>query len=654
MTSSRPIEDYALIGDCHSAALVSRDGSIDWLCLPRFDSGACFAALLGTPDHGRFRICPQGDFRVRRRYAPDTMILETEFTTDTGRCLLRDCMVVGGERPALVRIVEGIEGEVALEIELVIRFDYGSIVPWVRRRPDGIVAIAGPDALHLRTALPLSNRDLRTTSEFTLRAGDRVSLELMWTPAHEPEQPVPVPDPVAAVRATESFWRDWAGRCRFTDGPASTPEVREAVVRSLLTLKALTYAPTGAIVAAPTTSLPERLGGVRNWDYRYCWLRDATYSLYALLLAGYYHEACAWRSWLVRALAGTPSQINIMYGIGGERRLTEQTLDWLPGYAGSRPVRIGNAAYNQLQLDVFGEVLDTLQLAQRSGLPHDEDAWRVQKIMLRYLEDAWQEPDEGIWEIRGPRQHFTHSKVMAWVAFDRAIEAVERCGLQGPVDSWRKTRDRIHAEVCSRGYSERRGCFVQRYEAEDLDASLLMLGLVGFLRPDDPRLARTVAAIEADLLHDGLLMRYRTESDVDGLPANEGVFMACSFWLADSYLLIGRRADAERLFTRLLAMRNDVGLLSEEYEPRAGRFVGNFPQAFSHIALVNTAYNLTQAGGAADDRSKSAPLRHSARPDAPPLDHHADRKSAEDPHAPPWIPPSGGSLPSEVDDGETA
>lgn len=590
------IEDYALIGDCHSAALVSREGSIDWLCLPRFDSGACFAALLGDAGNGRWAITPRGVFAARRRYLPGTMVLETEFHTATGVCRVIDCLVVQDLHPTLVRRVEGVEGRVELGLELVIRFDYGSIVPWVHRLADGgLQATAGPDTLVLHAPVALHGEDLRTRGDFTVAAGQRLDFSLVWHPTHDGHPPPEAP--AVGLARTIAWWEAWSARGTYRGA------WQPLVERSLLTLKALTYAPSGGIVAAPTTSLPEEIGGVRNWDYRYCWLRDATFTLYALLNCGYREEANQWREWLVRAVAGTPSQVHIMYGICGERRLTELQLDWLPGYEGSRPVRIGNAAHRQLQLDVFGEVMDTLHLARRSGLKFNEDSWRVQRAMLEYLEGAWHEPDEGIWEVRGPSRHFTHSKVMAWVAFDRGIKAVQGFGRDGPLGRWQALRRQIHEEVCSRGYDRTLGSFVQSYGSQQVDAALLMMSLVGFLPASDPRIAGTVAQIERTLLHDGLVRRYAPELTNDGLPGGEGVFLACSFWLVDNYVLLGRRADAERLFARLLGLCNDVGLLAEEYDPRAGRLLGNFPQALSHIALVNTASNLSRAHAPADDRS---------------------------------------------------
>lgn len=591
------IEDYALIGDCETAALVGRDGSIDWLCLPRFDSGACFAALLGGPEHGRWRIAPVGEVReVRRRYQQGTLVLETDFETDEGEVTLIDCMPPRSAEPDVLRQVIGKRGRVRMEMELIIRFDYGSVVPWVRRTDRGLLAVAGPDALTLQTPVEVVGRGLSSVATFDVSAGERIPFVLAW---HESHLAAPAcPDAESARIATAAWWRDWSERCKL-----GAPW-KEAVQRSLITLKALTYAPTGGIVAAPTTSLPEHLGGARNWDYRFCWLRDATYSLYALLSAGYTDEACAWRDWLLRAVAGRPDQVSIMYGLAGERRLTELELDWLPGYEGSRPVRVGNAAHAQFQLDVFGEVADAMHLARRQGVPQDDEAWRVLGTMMGHLEEAWRLPDEGIWEVRGPRRHFTHSKVMAWVAFDRMVKEAERSGRSGPIARWRALRAEIHAEVCARGFDARRNTFVQHYGSSELDAALLMIPLVGFLPPHDPRVRGTLAAIESDLLRDGFVERYRTHPDVDGLPAGEGVFLPCTFWLADNMILQGRVVEARALFERLLALRNDVGLLSEEFDPSTGRLIGNFPQAWSHVALVITALNLTQAEGPAVDRER--------------------------------------------------
>lgn len=590
------IEDYALIGDCETAALVGRDGSIDWLCFPRFDSRACFAAILGTPDHGRWLLAPASSVTgVRRWYRGDTAVLETEFTTAEGVVSVLDFMPVRSGLPEVVRMVVGRRGRVPMRMELVIRFDYGSVVPWVRRVPAGITAIAGPDGLLLRAPVPLRGEAFRTLADFEVAEGDELGFDLTWFPSHE--QAVQELDPRASLRDTEAWWTEWAARCTVT-GPW-----RDAVVRSLITLKALTYRPTGAIVAAPTTSLPERFGGQRNWDYRYCWLRDATFTLFALMNAGYTREAAAWRDWLVRAAAGRPEQIHIMYGIGGERRLTELELAWLPGFEASSPVRIGNAAHAQFQLDVFGEVLDATHQGWKMGVPHDDNAWRIDTALINYLESAWKEPDEGIWEVRGPRRHFTHSKIMAWVAMDRAVKGIEQFGLNGPVDRWCEIRNVIHREVCEHGYDAEQGTFVQSYGSSLLDASLLMMPLVGFLPPTDPRVRGTIAAIERHLSHDGFVSRYDTTPNVDGLPPGEASFLLCSFWLVDCLELIGRHDDATRLFERLLSIRNDVGLLAEGYDTTQKRLAGNFPQAFSHVGLINSALNLSRRRAAAVERS---------------------------------------------------
>ena len=589
------IEDYGLIGDTLTAALVGRDGSIDWLCLPHFDSGACFAALLGQPQHGRWLIHPEDpEPHIARRYRPETLILETDFRTSTGEVRVIDFMTTRHGEPDLVRIVEGLSGEVRMQMDLAIRFDYGSVVPWIRHLEGHVCAVAGPDALSLWTSVPTVKKDLSTQAEFVVRAGERVPFLLMWHPSHT-QSPPPF-DTAQALADTEQWWTNWCGRCTYQG------EWREAVLRSLITLKALTFARTGGIVAAPTTSLPESIGGVRNWDYRYCWLRDATFTLYALMIGGYTEEAAAWRNWLLRAAAGYPSTLQIMYGMRGERRLPEFEVPWLPGYEASRPVRVGNAAATQLQLDVYGEVMDALHLAHRAGLANDPDAWALQQSMIRHLESIWSEPDEGIWEVRGPRRHFTHSKVMAWVAFDRAVKAIERHGVAGPVDHWRQVRDTVHAEVCREGFDGKRNSFTQYYGSEEVDASLLMIPLVGFLPPNDPRVLGTVAAIERDLVWNGFVRRYRPKEHIDGLPPGEGAFIACSFWLADNYALQGRREDALRLFERLLGLRNDLGLLAEEYDPRAARLLGNFPQAFSHVMLINTARNLAKEDGPAAQR----------------------------------------------------
>ena len=593
-----PLEEYALIGDCEASALVGRNGSIDWLAFPRFDSPACFAALLGTPENGRWLLAPRGDvIDVRRWYHPDTLILETEFTTTDGVVSLIDFMPVRSGMPDLVRIVAGRRGQVSMRLELVIRFDYGSIVPWVRSTSRGISAIGGPDSLTLRSDVPLRGEELRTVADFDVSEGQRIAFDLTWFPSHVPSQHEL--DVERALKDTEAWWQEWSQRCTVS-GPW-----RDAVVRSLITLKALTYAPTGAIVAAPTTSLPEQFGGVRNWDYRYCWLRDATFTLLALMNAGYTEEARAWRDWLLRTVAGKPEQIQIMYGIRGERRLPELELPWLTGYEESRPVRIGNAASRQRQLDVFGEVLDATHQAWRMGVPPDENAWRVEKALMTYLESTWTEPDEGLWEVRGPRRQFTHSKMMAWVAFDRAVKGIEAFGLEGPVDRWRAVRDAIHQDVCRSGYNADVGAFVQSYGSTQLDAGLLMMPLVGFLPVTDERVRRTVAAIEAQLSRDGFVRRYHTVPDVDGLPPGEASFLLCSFWLADNLQLLGRHDEARRLFERLLSVRNDVGLLSEGYDVDKQRLAGNFPQAFSHVGLINTALNLSSWQAPATERAES-------------------------------------------------
>jgi GH15 family glucan-1,4-alpha-glucosidase len=595
------IEDYALIGDCETAALVGRDCSIDWLCWPRFDSGACFAALLGTPEHGRWKLAPQDPgARITRRYRPRTLILETRFETAAGVVTLVDFMPPRGTASDVVRRVLCESGRVAMAMELVIRFDYGANVPWVSRTQDGSLrAIAGPDMVVLRTDAPLRGEDLRTVSEFELAEGETLSFVLTYAASFGP-LPAPI-DPAQAEADTEVFWGKWIGRCHYRG------RWSEAVDRSLITLKALTYRPTGGIAAAPTTSLPEKIGGERNWDYRFCWLRDATLTLLAMMNAGYHEEAVAWRGWLLRAAAGSPDQIQIMYGLGGERRLSEWEVQWLPGYGGSRPVRIGNAAHGQLQLDVFGEVMDALHQARQGNLGERRMDWPLQRALVARLEQIWTEPDEGIWEVRGGRRQFTYSKVMAWVAVDRAIKSAEQFGLSGPVEQWRALRDTMHAEICRNGYDAARGSFVQSYGSQALDASLLLLPLVGFLPPDDPRIRGTVAAVERELVRDGLVLRYDTAADGgDGLPPGEGVFLACSFWLADSMLQQGREPEARALFERLLALRNDVGLLAEEYDPKAGRLVGNFPQAFSHVGLLATAYNLDHWRKPAEQRSDGA------------------------------------------------
>ncbi|MGC2031249.1 MAG: glycoside hydrolase family 15 protein [Steroidobacteraceae bacterium] len=579
---SLPIENYALVGDCHTAALVGSDGSIDWLCLPRFDSGACFAALLGGPEHGRWLLAPAAPvLEVRRKYRGDSLVLETEFDTDEGSVRVIDFMPLSDQRWDIIRIVEGLSGRVNMRMEMRVRFDYGSIVPWVHQSGGVLLLTAGPDTLELSSSVAVEGENLHSEAKFCVSAGGRESFVLNYHPSHAATQGTV--DAGQALTKTQGLWREWSGRCTYQG------RWRGAVARSLITLKALTYKPTGGLIAAPTTSLPEEPGGVRNWDYRYCWLRDATFTLNALLLAGYDDEAAAWREWLLRAVAGAPDDLQILYGVTGVRRLDEQELPWLPGYMNSTPVRIGNAAANQFQLDVYGEVMDTLHLARAAGLPPEAEAWKVQVALLKFLESHWELPDDGLWEVRGPRRHFTHSKVMAWVAFDRAIKDAEQDGLEGPIARWRELRDIIHAQVCERGFDTHSNSFVQAYESPYFDASLLLIPQVGFLPADDPRVLGTIAAIERCLVVDGLVMRYATGTQVDALPAGEGAFLPCSFWLADSYLLTGRRPEAEALFERLLTLSNDVGLFAEEYDPRRKRMLGNFPQALTHMALVNTA-----------------------------------------------------------------
>jgi GH15 family glucan-1,4-alpha-glucosidase len=593
-----PIEDYALIGDLQTAALVGRDGSIDWLCLPRFDSDACFAALLGDERNGRWLIAPAGPVRrVTRRYSEGTLVLETEFETDDGSVRLIDFMPPRDRHLDLIRIVEGISGRVPMRMQLVIRFDYGRSVPWVRSIAGGTMAIAGPNALFLRTPVHHEGKDMTTVAEFSVAAGDSVPFVLNWYPSHDPE--IGILTSQKALRDTKAWWHEWVARCSYEG------EWPEATTRSLITLKAMIYEPTGGIVAAPTTSLPEQLGGVRNWDYRYCWLRDATFTLYSLMMSGYLSEARSWRDWLLRAIAGDPSQLQILYGPAGERRLPELELDWLPGYEGALPVRVGNAAVDQFQLDVYGEVADSLYLAQRMGIEADPESWEITKTLTDHLESAWKRPDEGIWEVRGARRHFTHSKVMAWVAADRVVRGAEEHGFDGDVDRWRRLRREIHEEVCERGYDRDRGIFTQHYGSRDLDASLLMMSLVGFLPASDERVVRTVEAIRSELSVDGFLLRYTGESqqEVDGLPPGEGAFLPCTFWLADNLALQGRREEARAIFEGLLSVRNDVGLLAEEYDVRARRLVGNFPQAFAHVSLVNSALNLSGVTGPSQHRS---------------------------------------------------
>jgi GH15 family glucan-1,4-alpha-glucosidase len=593
-----PIEDYGFIGNMHTGALVGRDGSLDWLCLPRFDSGACFAALLGAPENGRWLIAPREAVRrTTRRYRGETMILETTFETESGAVTLIDFLAITSSETCedVVRLVRGDRGTVAMMTELIIRFDYGHAVPWIRRQDYGLKAIAGPDALQLRTPVKLEGRDFTTAGEFTVSEGDVVPFTLSWYPSHldGPDQC----DHAKSLSHTESWWCDWSKNCTVSG------VWREPVVRSLLTLKALTYAPTGGIAAALTTSLPEQIGGPRNWDYRFCWIRDATFTLYALLSSGYVEEAKAWREWLLRSAAGRPTELQIMYGIAGERRLTELELPWLAGYENSRPVRIGNSAHSQLQLDVYGELMDTMHVARKFHLENSDDAWRFQKTLMDYLETDWHKEDEGIWEVRGPRRDFTHSKVMAWVAFDRAVKSVEMYGLDGPVAKWRRLRDLVHADVCQNGFDPQRNAFVQYYGGDTLDAALLMMAPVGFLPCDDPRIVGTVEAIMRELTTDGLVARYQTRPGIDGLPPGEGAFLACSFWLVDNLVMMQRFDEAKSLFERLLSLRNDLGLLAEEYDPAARRHLGNFPQAFSHVALVNSAHNLMRVRGPAKSRA---------------------------------------------------
>jgi GH15 family glucan-1,4-alpha-glucosidase len=593
-----PIEKYALIGDCHTAALVGADGSIDWLCFPRFDSAACFAALLGGPEHGRWLLAPAGKVKsVRRSYMDDSLILQTDFQTQRGSVRVIDFMPLSDERWDVVRIVQGLSGRVRLRMELIVRFDYGSIIPWARR-VGGVLAITGgPDTLEFSSSVPIEGENLKTVAEFSVGKGESESFVLNYRPTHFATRSAV--NAGKALKKTASHWHRWSRRCRYRGRWAP------AVLRSLLTLKALTYKPTGGMVAAPTTSLPERLGSVRNWDYRYCWLRDAAFTLNALLLAGYSTEAAEWRGWLLNAIAGSPDDLHIVYGVTGVRRLDEIELSWLPGYQGSKPVRVGNAASNQYQLDVYGEIMDSLHLARAADLEPHPEAWPVQIALLKFLESHWDKPDEGLWEVRGLPRHFTHSKIMAWVAFDRAIKDAENEGLAGPIEVWRRLRDTIHAQVCEMGFDAANNTFIQSYGTKFLDASLLLIPQVGFLPPDDPRVIGTIVAVERYLMVEGLVMRYSTATDVDALPAGEGAFLACSFWLADSYVLTGRRAEAEALFERLLGLGNDVGLFSEEYDPRSGRMLGNFPQALTHMALVNTARLLSMPVGEA----KAAAIR---------------------------------------------
>jgi GH15 family glucan-1,4-alpha-glucosidase len=587
-----PIEDYAVIGDLHTAAIVGDNGSIDWLCLPHFDSPACFAGLLGDSNHGFWQLAPVGGDETitarRRKYIQDSLVLETEFDTPTGTVRITDCMPIRDSHPHVVRLVEGMSGTVEMHMDLAVRFDYGNVVPWVTSG-DGLIRLtAGPDAVALWHRVEAIGRDMHTVADFTVSKGERFPFTFVWYPSHE--EPPPPLDAYYAIRLTDTYWKEWASRCTY-EGPW-----REAVVRSLITLKALTYEPTGGIVAAATTSLPETLGGDRNWDYRYCWLRDATLTLESLMRGGYFEEAMAWRDWLLRAVAGDVTRLQIMYGPAGERRLEEWEASWLPGYEDSSPVRIGNAASGQYQLDVYGEVMSALYASAHATGVHSHAAWAMQSQLVAFLQTGWTEPDDGIWEVRGPRRHFTHSKVMAWVAIDRAVRTLEEWpDLGGPLEEWRVLRHEIFTEVCEKGYNTKVNAFTQYYGSEELDASVLMIPLVGFLPPSDPRVVSTVEAIEKTLVDEGFVLRYRTAPDgaVDGLVGREGAFLACSFWLVDCLHMIGRTNDAEALFERLLALRNDLGLLAEEYDPVSKRLVGNFPQAFSHVSLVNTACRLT-------------------------------------------------------------
>lgn len=595
---SLSLEDYAVIGDTRTVALISRHGSIDWLCLPRFDSPACFANLLGGSENGRWRIAPRASYQsMRRQYQGETLILETEFQTSEGIAVVVDLMPIATaeNRTDLIRIIRGIQGTVEFRSEIILRFDYGKIIPWVNRHGSGILAVAAPHAVLVQAPIPMKGEDLKTVGEFTVSAGQTITFNLVRFPSHE-RKPEPL-DPARALAETRSWWSNWSGRCRYEG------RWRDAVIRSLIVIKALSFSPTGGFVAAPTTSLPEIVSGSRNWDYRFCWPRDATFTFYALQMCGYHHEAEAWNEWLFRALAGDPGQMQTVYGVGGERLLFESELSWLPGYDRSAPVRIGNAVQQQFQLDVFGEIMDSLYVARKYGLPASRKSWPLEKRIASFLENAWREPDNGIWEMRGLKRHFTHSKMMAWVAMDRAIRTMEQFGLSGPLARWRKVRDSIHQDVCERGFNTKRNSFVQHYDSEALDASLLMMPLVGFLPPDDPRITGTVAAITRELSYGGLIFRY-VEDGADGRPAPEGAFLPCTFWLADTLTLMDRRAEALELFERLLAIRNDVGLLAEEYDPDSSRLLGNFPQTLSHVSLINTAHNLTRDEGPAVHRGK--------------------------------------------------
>jgi GH15 family glucan-1,4-alpha-glucosidase len=618
-TASR-IEDYAFVGDCETAALISRGGSIDWLCWPRFDSGACCAALLGRPENGRWLVAPACSATIKRRYRPDTLILETEFTTGEGTVTLIDFMPMRARDSHVIRLVLGRSGRVTMRTELVLRFDYGLRVPWATRLGDGRRSfVAGPDRVILSSQVPLRGENLKTVGEFQVHAGQTISFVLSHCSSYL-SLPARV-DAGAALRATTRFWRRWIGQS------CDAGEYGEAVRRSLITLKALSYRPTGGILAAATTSLPEHIGGLRNWDYRYCWLRDATFTLQAMMNSGHYAEAQEWREWLLRAVAGDPGRLQIMYGIAGERLLPEWQIPWLPGYEHSRPVRIGNAASEQLQLDVYGEIMDVLHQGRQGKLAATDAGWQLQLALIAHLEHVWNRPDRGMWEVRGKSQHFTYSKVMAWVALDRVIRSAEQFGLAAPLRRWRTLRRRIHEDVCRHGFNRTVGTFVRSYGSKNLDASLLLLPLVGFLRPGDPRMRATIEAIERHLTQDGLVQRYNSRVASDGLPPGEGVFLPCSFWLADNWVLLNRRKEAQRLFERLLALRNDVGLLSEEYDPHAERLLGNFPQSFSHIALVNTAHNLTHDRGPARQRASGRVALRGVR-----RSHRCAPADPQDPH----------------------
>jgi GH15 family glucan-1,4-alpha-glucosidase len=590
------IEDYALIGDCETAALVSRSGSIDWFCLPRFDSDACFAALLGSPDNGRWQIAPAAKARVSRRYRPGTLILETRFQTRTGSVTLIDFMPFRKSHPQIIRILRCNRGTVRIKTDLTIRFDYGRTVPWVTREADGcLVAVAGPHLLFYSSSVPVQGEALHTVSEFTIRKGQTFHFDLQYSDSVQRRRVHTTPK--ALLHKTQASWCRWSCRCTYK-GPFA-----EALERSLITLKALTYAPTGGVLAAATTSLPEEPGGERNWDYRYCWIRDATFTLLAFIHAGYHHEARRWRDWLTRSVAGSPQQLQVLYGVAGERNLLEWEVPWLSGYRGASPVRVGNAASAQLQLDIFGELADAFYQERHSSHSAPTKNVDLAFALIGQLQKIWRRPDHGIWEVRGPERHFTHSKVMIWVAFDRIIRRCEEGGISAPLAEWRSVRDAIHREVCRRGFDKKLNSFVQYYGSKQADAALLMIPLVGFLPPSDARVHGTVRLVEQQLLRHGLVRRYQTAKTDDGLRGSEGAFLPCSFWLADNYELLGRHAEAERLLKRLLKLRNDVGLLSEEYHTQKKCLVGNFPQAFSHVGLVNTIMNIYRARGPADQRS---------------------------------------------------